>query len=121
MHAHASRPIQFSLWDDSVCVTTDCSGSFSETLSTLGREIPLDADASDVTPPDTPESSPEETPDDGAKEDVVFPVCFIALEDEDGLEELGGGELTGGLEDRTALDEAGDCELEVRSGKYGSD
>lgn len=120
MHAQASRPIQFILWEASVCVTTELSGSGSETLATLGSDIPLEPETSEDTPPKkTSDPVPEETSEDDVQEEVsLFLIFFTGFEEEDALEELAAGGLLAGLEDTAAFDEtAGGGELEVRSGK----
>ena len=133
MHAHDNMPIQLSLCEVSLLVTTESKGSVSETLGTLGSDISLDCGTADTSPTSEPDTVSDVTVDEEDK--TPAPVCFAFFDDEvreeegaepeedeseetDGLEELDGSEEEPGVEEDES--EADDVFGASKSGKYGS-
>jgi hypothetical protein len=85
IHAHDTIPIQFSLWEDSLLITTESSGSVSETLATLGRDISLDCGTLDTSPGMSSDSKPDTVSDAAveAEDATPAPVCFTVLDELD--------------------------------------
>ena len=122
IHAHDKIPIQFSLREDSLFVTTESNGSVSETSPTLGSDISLDGCKLELSLIPPSESNCDVTADalsyDGDTEFAT--ACCIVLEDEwedkeelDGMEALldeieeldGGGEELGTEEDESKAED----------------
>jgi hypothetical protein len=119
IHAQEIMPYKF------ICLTlfgllaTELSGSFSETLPTLGREISLDASL-EIIPPRALET-PLDTPLDTVEEADTFFGFFEeallgALEDDEAFEEDGACEEEGVTLDTELVEEGGCEEVSEMSG-----
>jgi hypothetical protein len=109
MQVHEMMPIHLLLWAESGLEAAELSGSTSETLPTLGREIELEEDSSLERSPARSLDSSLET----AEEDDGF-AGLLETAEEDGLE--GGAEVA--AEEGFALDEGGTPGMVDVSGSF---